>query len=333
MVEHVTGDGMYEALSAEGEEQERLFALAREKRDEYSPSREVEVRSVIEVSNICRQTCRYCGMNCRSKRKRYTISREELLAIVSNVYAKGRRVLLLQSGENNSREYVDFIAGCLAAVKRKFADLTVILCMGNLKHAQYRQLRESGADRYILKFETSNPELYKQIKPGASLSERTGCLNHLAELGYEVGTGNIIGLPGQTLQDLVNDVLFLAQFKLSMISSTVFIPGEDSDYRAEPMGDVDPVLNFMALMRIMRPDVLIPATSSLERGRKGGQYLGLAAGANAVTIHDGTPAELKKHFPIYSVDRFTPNENHIRDIVSQAGLLFPQSVTAEPLHK
>ncbi len=321
------------ALLSRGEEQDHLFASARERREERFPARNVEVRSVIEISNVCRQSCRYCGMNRRSKRKRYTITRDELLSIVSNIYSKGRRVILLQSGENDSRKYIDFVSGCVEAVKHRFSDLTIVLCMGNLKHAQYRQLRESGADRYILKFETSSPGLYEKIKPGDSLQERIDCLNDLLELHYQVGTGNMIGLPDQTLQDLVDDLLFMSRFQLSMMSSTVFIPGEDSDYRENPPGDVDTVLNFMALMRIMNPGVLIPATSSLEKGRTGGQYEGLAAGANAVTVHDGTPPDLKQHFPIYSAKRFTPNENHTREIVLRAGLLFPQSVPVEPFHK
>ncbi len=325
MVERFTEEMIRKKLLSRGEEQDRLFASAREKREERFPAREVEVRSVIEISNVCRQTCLYCGMNRRSKRKRYTITRDDLLAIVSNIYSKGRRVLLLQSGENDSRKYVDFISSCVEAVKHQFPDLAVILCMGNLKHAQYRQLRDSGADRYILKFETSNPALYKKIKPGDSLQQRVDCLNDLLELRYQVGTGNMIGLPDQTLQDIVNDLSFMMNFKLTMMSSTVFIPGEDSGYRGEPAGDVDTVLNFMALMRIMNPGLLIPATSSLEKGRRGGQYEGLAAGANAVTVHDGTPPELKQHFPIYSAKRFTPDEDHIREIVSRAELKFAQN--------
>ncbi len=315
-------------LLSRGEEQDRLFASAREKRDERFPAREVEVRSVIEISNVCRQTCLYCGMNRRSKRKRYTITRNELLAIVSNIHSKGRKVHLLPSGENDSSKYVDFISGCVEAVKHQFPDLTVMLCMGNLKHAQYRQLRESGTDRYILKFETSNSDLYEKIKPGDSLQRRTECLHALLELGYQVGTGNMIGLPGQTLQDIIVDLSFMMNFKLTMMSSTVFIPGEDSDYRGEPAGDVDTVLNFMALMRIMNPGALIPATSSLEKVRAGGQYQGLASGANAVTIHDGTPHDLKQHFPIYSGKRFTPDEDHIRRIVSRAELKFTQNGVA-----
>ena len=320
------------ALLAKGDEQEQLFGLARRKRTENFPHEKAEFRSVVEISNICRQKCKYCGMSYHSKRKRYTISHKELMDVVENIYYKGRKVLLLQSGENNSQRFIDLVCKCLEDIKYKFGDLTVILCMGNLSYHQYKLLRDSGADRYILKFETSNPDLYKQLKPGDSLQSRLEGLHHLIELGFDVGTGNIVGLPGQTIQDIINDLLFFAGFRLSMISSTVFIPGKDSHLRDMPMGDLDLTLNFMALVRIMYPEVLIPATSSLEKAGEGGQYRGLLAGANAVTVHDGTPERLKEHFPIYSADRFTPNETHIDGIVKRAGLNFPGKLHSNAQH-
>jgi biotin synthase len=197
-----------------------------------------------------------------------------------------------------------------------------LLCLGNLSYGQYKQLKEAGADRYILKFETSNPKLYKQIKPDDSFEERLRSIEQVIELGFEVGTGNIIGLPGQTLEDIINDLFFLSRFKLTMASCTTFIAGEDSNYKDMPMGDLDLTLNYMALMRILYPRLLIPTTSSLQKAGLDGQYLGLMAGANTVTIHDGTPVEFKKHFPIYSVNRFIPDQRHIENIVLKAGLRF-----------
>jgi biotin synthase len=186
-------------------------------------------------------------------------------------------------------------------------------------------LKGSGADRYILKFETSNPELYKRIKPNDSLEKRVACIEGLIDLGFETGSGDIVGLPNQTLEDLIKDLFFISNFDLTMVSSSVFIPGEDSNYRDENPGNLDLTLNFMALMRIMYPWMLIPTTSSLERTKKGSQFLGLMSGANSVTIHDGTPEELKEYFPIYSINRFTPNEKYIRDIVLQANLQFSKT--------
>ena len=320
-------DGQFEAvtladaLTLTGSAQEELFSLARLQRATRFAMGQVEVRSVIEVSNVCRQRCNYCSIGSSTRDAEYVISHDDFLEIVGHVHSRGRRCLLVQSGENRSPDYVDSVVAVVGECKRRFADLTIILCLGNLRREHYRALREAGADRYILKFETSNPELYQRSKPNDTLARRVDCLRQLLDLGFEVGTGNIVGLPGQTAQDLVGDLQLLNRLPLTMMSCSAFIPGEETPYRDQPPGDLARTLNFMALMRIMHPAALIPTTSSLEKIQPGGQHLGLLAGANAVTIHDGTPARLKEHFPIYSTNRFVPDEEHIFGIIAKAGLV------------
>jgi biotin synthase len=321
-----TRETLTQALRCRDAEQAEMFALARRRRSEHFPGEEVEVRSVIEVSNICQQGCKYCNMGLKSKQEKYTIGYEGLLRLANFIYQKGRRVLLLQSGENNAADFVSHLAQCVHELKRQQPDLAVILCCGNLSQAQYRQLHEAGASRYVLKFETSNAALYGNLKPRDTLRRRLDCLETLLELGYSVGSGNMVGLPGQTLEDMVADLHLLGRYNLAMQSTTVFIPGESSAFRNEPMGDVDAALNMMALMRIMYPGRLIPTTSSLEKGRADGQYWGLVAGANTVTVHDGTPDEVKHLFPIYSTKRFTPQDGHFRQIVERAHLKFAPGV-------
>ncbi len=284
--------------------------------------REVETRSVIELSNVCQQSCNYCSMAKESKLKRYVIKQGQLMERVEFLHALGRRVLVLQSGENDSDNFVGHVAKCVAEIKRGFPDLELILSLGNLSHRQYVQLREAGAERYNLKFETSSPSLYAMWKPGDSLEQRLACLRDLIAIGFKTGTGNITGMPGQSLDDVIDDLLLLGKLDLTMMSCTVFIPGEMCGYRDEPMGDVDIALNQMALMRILYPTRLMPTTSCLERGKKGGQLAGLMAGANTVTIHDGTPEEFKKLFPIYSTDRCSPDQARCAAIVRDAGLSF-----------
>jgi len=308
------------ALRARGGEQQTLFALARKRREAAFPSNAVEVRSVIEISNICRQRCNYCNMGLKSTHEHYVIGYDDFIGLVGYVYEKGRRVLLLQSGENADPDYVAHVTRCVEGVSKRFTGMVVVLCLGNLSRDQYRQLRDAGAQRYVLKFETSNPALYARLKPRDSLKKRIACLENLLELGFGVGSGNMIGVPGQTVDDIVDDLEFLGKYDFAMESCTVFIPGESSMYRGKPTGDVDMTLNMMALMRIMYPDRLIPTTSSLEKARKDGQYLGLMAGANTVTVHDGTPAELKRLFPIYSTKRVTPQDDHFEMIVNRARL-------------
>ena len=311
-----------QALQFRDVEQAEMFALARRRRSEHFPSEEVEVRSVIEVSNICLRGCKYCNMGLKSKQKKYTIDHEELLRLASCVYNKGRRVLLLQSGESTVQGFIDYLAQCVRELKHQHPDLVVILCCGSLSEEQYRLLRDAGASRYVLKFETANAALYASLRPRDTLRHRLECLETLLRLGYAVGSGNMVGLPGQTLDDIVDDLYLLGKYALAMESTTVFIPGESSAFRDEPMGDVDTTLNMMALMRIMYPARLIPTTSSLEKGRADGQYQGLMAGANSATIHDGTPGEVKHLFPIYSTNRFTPQDEHLRQAVENAHLKF-----------
>jgi biotin synthase len=228
---------------------------------------------------------------------------------------------LLQSGENPAQPFVDFVAECIDELKTRHPDLTLILCMGNLSMEQYRQLRQAGADRYVLKFETSNAKHYERLKPYDTFRKRMDCLENLIAVGFAVGTGNITGLPGQAMDDLVNDLLLTTRYPLRMVSSTVFIPAEDSELKDEPIGDVDLTLNVMALLRVLNPDRWMPATSSLDKARQGGQLMGHMAGANPVTIHDGTPDDLKALFPIYSMKRTTPNLAHMQEIVAKAGLV------------
>src|SRR5437588_3362143 len=311
---------LLQALLLEQDEQAELFTLARARRQGCFPRNEVEVRSVIEVSNVCRQACHYCGMAKGNTQPKYLLPYDEFLEIMGHLYAWGRRVVLVQSGENQSQKFVDHVSRCIRTAKDRYPDVEFILCLGNLSETQYRQLKDAGGARYILKFETSNPELYAKLKPTDTLEERVLCLETLVELGYKVGTGNIVGLPGQSLEDLADDLLFAGRFPLAMVSSTVFIPGEDTKLRGSPTGNLDWTLNTLALMRIMYPDRLIPTTSPLERLKKGGQSMGLLAGANTVTIHDGTPDELKKLFPIYSTNRFTPNAENLQNSVKNAGL-------------
>ena len=315
------------ALQARGTLQEQLFALARQRRDECYPGREVEARSVIELSNVCMQTCNYCSMAKGSGIKRYVMPAEAVIQNATYLYEHGRRVVLLQSGENRSKGWLDYVTKCVKEMKTLHPDLEVILCLGNLSDEQYIQLKEAGADRYIIKFESGTAELYETWKPSDTLEERLACVRSLERIGFKVGSGNMVGMPGQTVEHIIDDLLLLGEFKLTMNSCTVFIPGENCGYKDEPMGDVDTALNSMALMRILYPERLMPTTSCLERARPGGQHLGLMAGANTVTVHDGTPEKFKIMFPIYSTKRFAPDNRHLLEAVEKANL----TISSHPL--
>lgn len=308
------------ALRVRGESQQRLFEIARAARLQGFPDRRAEIRSVIEISNICKQRCNYCAIGCEDTQK-YVISAQDLVEIASFLYReRGRRVLLLQSGENKDARFVANVVRACGEMKDKLPDLQLIGCIGNLSHAQYREFKQAGVDRYLLKIEASRPSLYESVKPNDHWSDRRRCLEDLAELGFRIGSGIIVGLPGQTEDDLVADLAFLSDLHLDMVSASVFIPGRNTFYEQMTPGDVETTLNFMALLRIKNPTALMPTTSSLEKLKADGQYLGLMAGANTVTIHDGTPPEFQQLFPIYDQKRFRPDDHHLRVIVERAGL-------------
>lgn len=306
-------------LLSSGHEQEELFKLARQIRDTSVFGKNVELRSVIEVSNYCRQACRYCGIKDNSNK--YVLSPEEIIQRIDFLANMGRRTILIQSGEFAEQDFIDNISYCCSEAIKKQPDIRFILCMGNLSKEQYKQLKDAGVKRYILKFETSNPENHNYCRPKDTLSNRIGCIQTLINLGFQVGTGNIIGLPNQTIDDLVNDLIFTTKFKLSMVSTTKFIPSKTSEFKNEKMGDINLTLNFIALLRILHPECLIPATSSLEMKNKSGQLMGLLVGCNTLTIHDGTPKQYEKNYPIYKENRFKPTEDYCNDLINQAGMI------------
>lgn len=318
--EDYTDAVLYAALQLEGEAQKELFELARHRRHVFFPDDRAQARSVIEISNVCRQKCHYCAIGGKDQKKNYTLNAAQIEMLTSYLYEKGRRVVLLQSGENVNEAFVNDVILAVAALKRKHEDLRIILCMGNLSKEQYLKLYEAGASDYILKFEASNKKLFNYCKPNDTLEHRCECIRTLCEIGYRVGSGNIVGLPAQTIEDLVGDLQMIHKLPLAMNSSTIFIPAENSVFANEPAGSPVLTLNMMALMRIMNPHRLMPTTSSLEKMIPDGQYLGLMAGANTVTIHDGTPPELEQYFPIYSAKRIRPQIDHFRDILLRAGM-------------
>ena len=309
-----------EALLLRDEAEQELFALARDRRKEFFPDDRAQSRSVIEVSNICRQRCRYCSIGGKHQKVNYTLDAAQMEMLMNYIYDKGRRVILLQSGENPSEAFVTDVETAVGKVKDRHPDLRIILCLGDLERGQYQRLYNAGATDYVLKFEASNAELFKYCKPNDDLDRRLSCIRDLVNIGYRTSSGNIVGLPRQTTDDLVGDLKLIHELPLKMNSSTIFIPAEFSEFENEPAGDGYMTLNMMAIMRIMNPDRLMPTTSSLEKMLPDGQYLGLMAGANTVTLHDGTPEELQEYFPIYSTHRVRPQIDHFREILKRAGM-------------
>lgn len=273
----------------------QLFAAADRVRKKYVGD-EVHLRGLIEISSYCVKTCLYCGLRAENKGlQRFRMTRAEIVDCAQRAADLGLKTIVLQSGEDRS-----YALGELCEIVRaiKKLDVAVTLSAGEFTKAAYAALREAGADRYLLRIETSNKELYESIHPGMSYENRVRCLDDLKSLDYEVGTGCLIGLPGQTPEMLVDDLLFFKALGADMIGLGPFIPCEGTPLAGAAGGDVETVLRMMALVRLLLPWVNMPATTALGVKDTEGHRKGLRCGANVIMPNMGLN-EYKKLYTIY----------------------------------
>lgn len=277
---------------------ERLREEAVKLRREYYGNK-VFTRGLIEFTNYCKNNCYYCGIRAgNSHAERYRLTREEILACCRNGYGLGYRTFVLQGGEDPW--YTDEkIAGIIRAIKEEFPDCAVTLSIGEKPFESYRLFREAGADRYLLRHETADDSLYHSLHPSAMDPEnRKKCLFQLKELGYQVGAGFMVGAPGQTMEHLAEDILFLRELQPQMIGIGPFIPHHDTVYAKETAGSVELTLFLLSVLRILFPNVLLPATTALGTLDPGGREKGLMAGANVV-MPNLSPVKNRKLYELY----------------------------------
>ena len=302
-------------LQANGDLQRRLFEQAREVR-RASGNDHCLLRGVIEVSNYCQKNCSYCAMRASNRSiSRYRMSVDEILNVVDTICDLGITVVFLQSGQDLMMD--DVIAEVIPKIKKRYGS-KILLCIGERKPEVYQRFYSLGADSYILKFETSDPGLYKHIAHG-SLKKRLECIDQIHKIGYQLGVGNIIGLPNQTLDTISEDILLSQAIQPEFVSSAPFIPNPGTPFEDQPYGDVNMTLNWMAISRILLKNCLIPAVSALEKIQKGGQLMGLNAGANVMTINF-TPRHYREQYSIYSKQRFIVRMDHALKTAESAGL-------------
>lgn len=308
-------DDIVRLLRAKGEEQESLFIKARKEREKYFGNKAV-IRAVIEISNHCIRTCEYCGMKTDNKElKRYSIRPEEIIDRAHKIKKMKIETILLQGGENS--ETTETTERVLQEIQG--LGLTSILCLGNKSRKEYKRLKEAGAEGYILKHETSDLCLHYLIRH-QSLKERLQCLELLLGLRYKVGTGTIVGLPGQSIESIADDILLAKKYNVDMVSAAPFIPNNQTSFRDKPYGNLDLTLNTMALMRLVLPRALIPAVSALKILHQDGQIKGLDAGANVITIN-ATPSRYKKDYIIYTSNRQIVGLDYAKSVLEKAGLV------------
>ncbi len=283
-------------LSFERDQQQELFHYADAVRKQFVGD-EILLRGIIEFSNHCRNSCYYCGLNKHNKAlQRYRMSGDEIIASVGKLSADKVATVVLQSGEEDELE-PSWLAGIITRIKEQF-DIAVTLCVGERSFVEYRAWRQAGADRYLLKIETANKPLYESLHPGMSFENRLQCLRWLKELGYQTGSGGIIGLKGQTIETIAEDILFFQRENFEMIGIGPFIPHAQTRLSESLRGDVLLTLKTLALTRLVTKDTHLPATTALGSMDKDYRVEGLQAGANVI-MPNFTPVAYRKLYDIY----------------------------------
>ena len=314
--ERFSREALAHLIGVTGAEQAELFARARAARQRAGAD-EVKLRGVIELTNYCQKTCDYCAIRAGNKDiSRYRMNEDTIMALAEGIRDSGIGTVFLQGGQDPKTDRL--ISAVIPRIRAEL-DCEVLLCMGEKPRAVYQEWAALGATSYILKFETSSPALYDQIVR-TSLAKRIDCIRWIQETGMEVGTGNIVGLPDQTREHLIDDIKLAESLEPDFLSSSPFIPNEGTPLETIHEGDVDATLNTMAIYRLMFPDALVPTVSALEKLRGGGQLAGLQAGANVITINF-TPKDFRDKYAIYSAkNRFIVSGGHAVHIIEEAGL-------------
>jgi len=274
---------------------QQLFAAADRVRAGWV-GESVHLRGLIEFSNTCKQNCLYCGLRRDNTNiKRYRLEPDVIIDFATKAKAYGYKTVVLQSGEDNfyTTEKMQYIITNIKAL-----DLALTLSIGEKNRDEYAAYREAGADRYLLRIETTDEQLYTALHPGMSLENRMRCLRDLKELGYEVGTGCLVGLPNQSLDSLAQDILFFKETNADMIGLGPFIPNADTPLKDAQGGSFELSLKVMAITRLLLPDANIPATTAMETLNANGRMIALQSGAN-VAMPNVTEGEYRQLYALY----------------------------------
>ena len=285
-------------LCEDKESIEYLAAKAREVR-EKNYGKEVYLRGLIEFTNYCKNDCLYCGIRRSNKNaERYRLTGEQILNCCEIGYKLGFRTFVLQGGED-AYFSDDVLVPLIKEIKEKYPDCALTLSVGEREKDSYQKLFDAGADRYLLRHETADKEHYESLHPAElSFDHRMKCLWDLKEIGFQVGCGMMIGSPNQTVKHLIKDLRFLQDFKPEMVGIGPFIPHHDTPFADRETGSVDITLKLLSIIRIMLPEVLLPATTALGTADGLGREKGILAGANVV-MPNLSPTDVRGKYLLY----------------------------------
>jgi biotin synthase len=267
---------------------------------------EVYLRGIIEFSNYCIQDCLYCGLGCNNNTlERYRMSDDEILSGARDILNSGIGTIVLQSGEDTFYS-TQKIVNLIKRIKDE-TGLVITLSIGEWPLKAFELFKEAGADRYLLKHETSDEHLYKHIKSGGDQSYRIKCLKHLKSLGFETGSGVMVGIPGQTIESLADDIMMFRELDIDMIGIGPFIAHPQTPLAGNPTGSSELVLKMIALARIVTRNTNIPATTALTTIDPKNRVRSLMAGANVI-MPDFTPVKYRRLYEIYPGKGSSPAE-------------------------
>lgn len=261
--------------------------------------KQVFIRGLIEFTNFCKNDCYYCGIRRNnSHADRYRLTKEQMLDCCANGYELGFRTFVLQGGEDGYFTD-DKICDLVSAIKEKYPDCAVTLSIGEKSKESYKRYFDAGADRYLLRHETADEAHYKKLHPGEmSLAHRKQCLWDLKEIGYQVGCGFMVGSPGQTVETLYEDLQFIRELQPHMVGIGPFISQKDTPFADKASGTMEQTLKLLAIIRLIQPHVLLPATTALGTIHPKGRELGILSGANVV-MPNLSPVNVREKYKLY----------------------------------
>lgn len=306
---HSLSIGEYKAL-VEGfseENAEFIRQLAVEERRAYYGNT-VFIRGLIEISNICKNDCYYCGIRRSNKNvDRYRLTKKEILSSADEGYRLGFRTFVLQGGEDSF--FTDeVLTDIIRKIKEKYREVAITLSLGERSRESYRLLKEAGADRYLLRHETADCEHYAKLHPKElSLKNRMECIKNLKEIGFYVGCGFMVGSPYQTSDTIAKDLKFIEELQPEMCGIGPFISQKDTPFKNEPNGNADFTCYLLSIIRLIRPEVLLPSTTALGTIDDFGREKGILAGANVI-MPNLSPTAVRKKYALYDKKLSTGSE-------------------------
>ena len=259
----------------------------------------VYVRGLIEITNICKNDCFYCGIRCSNRNaNRYRLTEKQILDCCDDGYNLGFRTFVMQGGED-SYFTDEVLCSIICEIKYRYPECAVTLSMGERSYESYKLLKESGADRYLLRHETADESHYMKLHPeNMSLKKRIQCLYDLKSLGYQTGAGFMVGSPYQTVENIISDLRFLQELNPEMIGIGAFISHHDTQFRNYPNGSIELTFRLLSIIRLMFPRVLLPATTALGTLLPDGRERGIMAGCNVV-MPNLSPLNVRKSYELY----------------------------------